>query len=142
MVFDTIILAVDELEHSNQAADVVRELASATHDSVVVVHVYLTHTGHPIPSTYETPDGAQQLVDRYVEALKAAGITAEGIVSRKVGSSAGREILEISRSHQAGLVVVGTRARSEIAALLLGSVAHEVVHASTIPVLVVPGRVD
>ena len=46
----------------------------------------------------------------------------------------------MAKSHQAGLIVVGTRGRSNVTSMLLGSVAHEVVHKSTLPVLVVPEK--
>jgi nucleotide-binding universal stress UspA family protein len=43
------------------------------------------------------------------------------------------------RSHQAGLIVLGTRGRSAVKSML-GSVAHEVVCESTLPVLAVPDK--
>jgi hypothetical protein len=43
------------------------------------------------------------------------------------------------RSHQAGLIVLGTRGRSAVKSML-GSVAHEVVCESRLPVLVVPDK--
>jgi nucleotide-binding universal stress UspA family protein len=46
----------------------------------------------------------------------------------------------VANSHQAGLIVLGTRGRSNVKSMLLGSVAHEVVCKSTLPVLVVPDK--
>jgi nucleotide-binding universal stress UspA family protein len=53
---------------------------------------------------------------------------------------ADRAVETVAKSHQAGLIVVGTRGRSNVTSMLLGSVAHEVVHKSTLPVLVVPEK--
>jgi nucleotide-binding universal stress UspA family protein len=140
-MFGTILLAVDEFEHSDAATEVARNLASATHDDVVVINVYRVHVGRPAPATYQTPEEAQKLVDRHVEAMTAAGVTAEGVLERHLGgTSVGEVLLAFARDRGAGLLVVGTRGRSDLAALTLGSVAHDVVHASNIPVLVVPGK--
>jgi K+-sensing histidine kinase KdpD len=52
----------------------------------------------------------------------------------------GGTLIEVAKSHQAGLIVVGTRGRSNVKSVLLGSVAHDVVCKSPLPVLVVPGK--
>jgi nucleotide-binding universal stress UspA family protein len=50
--------------------------------------------------------------------------------------SAARLILAAAKEHGAGLIVMGCRGHSDLAALLLGSVAHKVLHLSECPVLI------
>ena len=50
---------------------------------------------------------------------------------------AGREIVDAARAHDAGVIVMGSRGRSDLAGLVLGSTAHKVIHLSDLPVLVV-----
>ena len=47
-------------------------------------------------------------------------------------------VLDQVREGQHDLVVMGARGRSGIGALLLGSVSHNVLHHSPVPVLIVP----
>jgi nucleotide-binding universal stress UspA family protein len=75
-----------------------------------------------------------------VAQLTAAGVSATGEVHRELDIAIGGTLIDIALSHQAGLIVVGTRSRSTITSMLLGSVAHEAVHKSPLPVLVVPEK--
>ena len=54
-------------------------------------------------------------------------------------SSAGNDyiIVETARDYQAGVIVMGSHGRGDLVALLLGSVAHKVVHLADCPVLIV-----
>jgi nucleotide-binding universal stress UspA family protein len=46
-------------------------------------------------------------------------------------------IVEAARDHGAGVIVLGSRGRGDLSALLLGSVGHQVIHLADRPVLVV-----
>ena len=50
---------------------------------------------------------------------------------------AAREILADAKEHDVGVIVMGTRGRSELAGLVVGSTAHKVIHLADRPVLVV-----
>ena len=50
---------------------------------------------------------------------------------------AAREIVADARLHNAGVIVMGSKGRSDLAGLLLGSTTHKVIHLTDRPVLVV-----
>jgi nucleotide-binding universal stress UspA family protein len=118
----------------------VAKIAAETKDKVVVFHGVVVHHGKGTVYVTESHDDAQHLVDRYVAQLTAAGVPATGEVHRELAIGIGGAMIDVALAHQAGLLVVGTRGRSDLTSMLLGSVAHEVVHKSTLPVLVVPER--
>jgi len=139
-MFGTIVVGVDGSGHADHAVQAVAKIAAETKDKVVVFHGVPIHHGRgPVYAT-ESGDDARQLVDRYVAQLTAAGVPATGEVHRELAIGIGGALVDVALSHHAGLLVVGTRGRSDVTSLLLGSVAHEVVHKSTLPVLVVPEK--
>jgi nucleotide-binding universal stress UspA family protein len=68
-----------------------------------------------------------------------AGVPSETVVA---SGPPARVVLEQVRRGQHDLVVMGSRGRTRIGAMLLGSVSHNVVHHSHVPVLIVPDRKD
>jgi nucleotide-binding universal stress UspA family protein len=83
----------------------------------------------------ESEEEARALVDAAVERLRGAGVRADGQIGLNVGSTA-RELLAIADDYGATLIVVGDRS-SRVRDLLLGGVAHRIVHLAGCPVLLV-----
>jgi nucleotide-binding universal stress UspA family protein len=139
-MFGTIVVGVDESGHADHAVQTVAKIAAETKDKVVVFHGVVVHQAKGSPFTTETRDEAQHLVDRYAARLAEAGVAATGDIHRELEIGIGGALIDVAESHQAGLIVVGTRGRSDLVSMLLGSVAHEAVHKSPLPVLVVPEK--
>lgn len=55
------------------------------------------------------------------------------------GNAAGA-LMDVTERENAGMVVVGNRGRGGFTELLLGSVGHQLVQHSRVPVLIVPSR--
>lgn len=139
-MFGTIVIGVDESGHADHAVQTAAKIAAATKDKVVIFHGVVVHPARSMPYTTETRDEAQHLVDRYVAQLSEAGVRATGEIHRELEIGIGGALIDVAIAHHAGLLVVGTRGRSDLTSILLGSVAHEVVHKSPLPVLVVPEK--
>ena len=139
-MFGTIVVAVDGSGGAGRAMETAAKIAADTKDQVVVCHgVAVSHSwGEDLPD--ETTGETEQLVGRYVAQLAAAGVPATGEVHQVPEKGIGDALIGVASSHQAGLIVVGTRGRSNVKSMLLGSTAHEVVGKSTLPVLVVPDK--
>ena len=139
-MFGTIVVAVDGLPGccprcGNRSQDCRgHERSGGGLPRVVVSHAW----GRDLPA--ETTGETQQLIDRYVAQLAAADIPATGEAHEALGKGAGDALIDVAKSHQAGLIVLGTRGRSNVKSVLLGSVADEVVGKSTVPVLMVPDK--
>jgi nucleotide-binding universal stress UspA family protein len=136
-MLEKILLAVDMSDHARKAVPAAAELAKAGGGDVHVLHV--RELSYPVSPRVvgDSPEEAQQLVDGVVEELKKTGVTADGTVRTSTGGSPASAILEQAREVGAGMVVLGSRGLSDLGGLLLGSVAHKVIHLSSCPVLVV-----
>jgi nucleotide-binding universal stress UspA family protein len=88
-----------------------------------------------VPS--ESDAEAKTAVDEAVAAMVKAGVTAHGEVRDTVFGHAAREIVQDAKDHDVGVIVMGSRGRSDLAGLVLGSTAHKVIHLTDRPVLVV-----
>jgi nucleotide-binding universal stress UspA family protein len=58
-------------------------------------------------------------------------------VQKAIYGQAAYHIVAAARAHDARVIVMGSRGRSELTALVLGSTAYKVIHLSDRPVLVV-----
>jgi nucleotide-binding universal stress UspA family protein len=139
-MFGTILVAVDGSKPAEKAVELAARIANADGDAIVVVHVTERlpyREVQPPPEGHPEEDrGAIQLAEQYAKDLEAAGLRARVDLRHTMYGSAARLILDAAKEHGAGLIVMGSRGHSDLAALLVGSVAHKVLHLSACPVLI------
>jgi len=136
-MFKTILLAVDASQGAEKAAQLASKLAVAGGDEVVVVHVteILPIRGG---GTYELDMDRVSIdrAERYVKELEDSGVPARTDIRRAIAGHSAKVLVEAAEEHGAGLIVMGSRGMTDLAALVLGSMTHKVLHLSTVSVLV------
>jgi nucleotide-binding universal stress UspA family protein len=138
-MYERLLVAVDHSEISPRVLAAAKELASLSKGKVWVLHLrereVIAQMGRGVPS--ESDLEAHQAVNDGVDALKQAGIDAEGEVRETTFGHAAREIIADAKEHDAGVIIMGSRGRSDFAGAVLGSTAHKVIHLTDRPVLVI-----
>jgi nucleotide-binding universal stress UspA family protein len=137
-MYEKVLVAVDHSEVSERVLAAARDLALLSKGQVWVLHLrereVIPRMGL-VPAEQESDAEAE--VTAAVAELKAAGVTAHGVIRDTIFGSAAREIIDDAREHEADVIVMGSRGRGELAGLVLGSTAHKVIHLADRPVLVV-----
>jgi nucleotide-binding universal stress UspA family protein len=135
----TILLAVDAARHVQAAVDMTRELSEDSGDKVVVLHVHEMAVGRFGRIRVDCGEGeGEALVDSIVTTLRAAGVTTEGQVREADYGHLSRKVLAVADELDARIIVLGSRGRTDMPHLPLGSVSHRLLHVAHRPVLIVP----
>jgi nucleotide-binding universal stress UspA family protein len=133
-----IFLAIDGSDHAKKAIAKASDLSKLSGGEVRVFHFQdreLTKSG--VAVNLEISADAKELVDSAVAELQGAGIKVSGETRAGLHGGAAKAIVDGASDFGADLIVMGSRGLSDFQALLLGSVAHKVVHYAHCPVLVV-----
>ena len=131
------MVAVDGSEHSAKTVPVAADLAAKYRAHVTVLHVREFTKRFASEVEIDPEDEARSYVDGVVGELERAGVTARGELRRVPAGQVPREIVDVANEEGAGLVVMGTRGRTEWQSLLVGGVAHKVMAHAPCPVLLV-----
>jgi nucleotide-binding universal stress UspA family protein len=147
-MFERLVAAIDgDPARSVRVLEAAAELGRGLGSHVLVVHVreverpaaMIASAARPgaLPPVVhlESEEDARRLVDAAVDRLRTAGVRADGRLGSGEGSTA-RELMEIAQSFGCSAIVVGDRG-SRVSDLLLGSVAHRIVHLAPCPVVLV-----
>jgi nucleotide-binding universal stress UspA family protein len=132
-----MLLAVDGSEHSAKTVPVAADLAKKYEASVTVLHVREFSKRFGTDVEIDPEDETAAYVDGVLAELAAAGIAARGELRRVQSGQVPREIIDVASEVGAGLIVMGTRGRTEWQSLLVGGVAHKVTAHAPCPVLLV-----
>jgi nucleotide-binding universal stress UspA family protein len=136
-MYEKILVAIDESEAADRVLTAARELAALAHGEIWILHLREREPSKFMAAANETTEDAQATVDSAVQKLTAAGITTAGTVRDAIFGYAAREIVAEAKNRDAGVIVMGSRGRGDLAGLLIGSTAHKVLHLTDRPVLVV-----
>jgi len=147
--FSKIMVGIDGSEESGKAVEFAISMAKIYRAELIAVHVLTSDIGYIYSSPgVESPpltikeimllveDEATKWFDETKEKAnnKEIQLKTEFIVAKK---SVLNTILEYVEEHNINLIVVGTRGRSGIKKMLLGSVASGLVTYASCPVLVI-----
>ena len=135
-MFKHILVAIDDSSDS-QAMPAAIEVASQFNSEIIVLHVSEHDRGRAVVYSLETPAEATVMVGDAVKQLRALGRAAKGQVRDVAAGHVAKAIVETAEANGIDLIVMGSRGLSDVQALMLGSVSHEVMHATAMPVLVV-----
>lgn len=139
MQIQTILLPVDGSEHSVNAARYAADLAKTTGASIVLLHC---HRAVPLalgePNFQNAVDqyaaDSDRVLDPFRRLLDDAGVDYQ---DRVVGGRAAEVIAEVAGIEECDLVVMGSKGKSDLEGLFVGSVTHKVLNTAPCPVLVV-----
>jgi nucleotide-binding universal stress UspA family protein len=147
------LVAHDGSAHSDRAIDAVARLFPAWR--VIVVSVWQSASTFAPAHALTTAEGveafarvdkaaeedAESIAEEGAERLRSAGCDATAVTLGSHGGTA-QVIIDYAEREQATVIVVGSRGRSQVKSLLLGSVSNSVVQNATRPVLVIRNGED
>jgi nucleotide-binding universal stress UspA family protein len=137
-MYERLLVALDHSDSSDRVLAAAKDLAVLSKGEVWVIHLrereVMPRTGL-VPT--ESDDEATVGVATAVELLTTAGLKAHGLVEDTVFGHAARYIVDAANEHDVGVIVMGSRGRSDLVGLVLGSTAHKIIHLSDRPVLVI-----
>jgi nucleotide-binding universal stress UspA family protein len=139
-MFKAIVWSTDGSEHAHRALPYVKGLAREGGATITIVHVVERIEGAGavgLPRRADEPELQAQL-KKLAADLSEEGFSVSLVIRGDVGVRPAHEVVEAARDAGADLIVVGSRGLSTIGGLLLGSVAHRLLHIAPCPVLVIP----
>ena len=96
------------------------------------------------PLAWQAPGGVRQLredqqadLDRRLRAAADRVPDDVSLTTRLLEGDPAHEVLRAARDGEHDLIVMGSRGRGRVTAALLGSVSQRVMHAATVPVMIV-----
>lgn len=137
--FETIVLATDGSEYSAAAEAAAVEMARRCDARLLVTRVVLTNPEYEalVPDRVQKAEiEAQAQIDQIAEQARTAGVRAETVLRQ--GSDPYHEVVRVADEKHADVVVMGRRARSDLARLMVGDSTAKVIGLASCSVLVVP----
>jgi nucleotide-binding universal stress UspA family protein len=132
-----VVIGYDGSEGSKKALAAAIELAEALQRKLVIAYAYEVSAFGG-----EVQDLAKALRERGEGVLDEAATTARGAgldpETTVISGDRAESLATLAADRGAGMVVIGSRGEGALKGLVLGSVAHKLLHLSPAPVLVVP----
>jgi len=134
-----ILIPVDGSEHALRAAEYSVKIAT-----MMDARLLLLHCHRPFPVKLGDPY-FQKAVDKIMQQSGERLAPFHSLLDQKgadyteliLEGPAGEKICDVARIEKSEMIVMGSRGRSNLTGLFLGSVAHRVLHQASCPVLIV-----
>ncbi len=137
--FRRILFAVSASDRCKRAITLVAALARTCGSDVHLIHLYeRICVGRGVFWGVETPDEATRFVNGVRADLEQGGVRTEASAEKTSPDEIGLRIVWAAAKCGADMIVIGSRGESTLRAAFRGSISHEIIRRSKIPVLVVP----
>ena len=134
-----IMVPVDDSKYSFDAVQYSIDYAKSIECQILLLHCHKqfpTVIGEPHLqiAINKILENANRLLEPYREVYQENGVTFRELLLEE---PAGRVISETAKIEGINLIIMGSRGKSDLAGLILGSTTHKVLHTAPCPVLVV-----
>ena len=139
-MFENLLLAVDGSEHAMKAAQVASNLANAMNSQTLrIVVAYDTipvHIGDPYMQNALNAriSATEEILQRAVQVVWA--VSAQ-IYTEMIEGNPAETILEVAKSRNSDLIIMGARGLGKLTGLPLGGTSQKVLSLAPCPVLIV-----
>ena len=139
MELKKILVPVDGSVYSMRAAGYAAELAKDMNSEILLIHCHKSFPvvlGEPYfqKVVNKIMKKSNSLLEPYRKMLQDSGVA---FAERILEGSAADAICEVAKIEKMDMIVMGSRGRSDLEGLLLGSCTHRVLSTAECPVLVV-----
>jgi nucleotide-binding universal stress UspA family protein len=148
-VFHRILVAIDGSEHAQRALSEAIDLAALANAKLTVISVHQRPStlmaGGPVVPPIDFGELDLALQSEHEQLLeRALGQVPPDVSAMKVLAEGPPAPAILAQAHEGAsdLIVMGSRGRGGMASMLLGSVSHQVLQHSGVPVLVVHRNED
>ncbi len=138
---ETLLVPVDGSSHSRHAVEYAVKVARHMGMSILVIHCHKPFPvllGEPYYQKVvnKTLSKSNELLEPFRQMVETQNV---GYDERVLEGDPGAKICQVAKIENCEMIVMGSRGLTDFRGLLLGSVAHRVVHAAPCPVLIVRG---